>query len=101
MVAAKKFDTLRLDIASQIRTDAKSLRGDLFWTEWSTTSEGEVVVASGRARCRVCSEKIKKGDASLKVFMDQGGGTWSAVHWHLHQEPCPAQQETQRNTNAS
>jgi len=55
-----------------------------FWSNWSANSEGEYAEATGRARCCCCGEKIARGSKSLKIFLDNGGGTWTASWRYLH-----------------
>jgi len=88
--ATKTAHTIPQDIADEIRRDAKQARRGRFWTQWSTTSEGEICTATGRARCRCCGEKIAKGLVALRVFSDRGAGTWTAVWEYLHAEGCAA-----------
>lgn len=48
---------------------------------------------SGRATCRVCGKKIRKGSPALVTVYDFGGGClagdpWTGVEIWIHAEPC-------------
>lgn len=77
------------DIVESVRNAADSSPTTTFYTHWSTTGEGEKVPGSGRAHCRSCGQKISKGTPSLKVFMDRGSGTYTAVWEQIHADECP------------
>lgn len=49
----------------------------------------ERVIATGRARCRSCGNKIIKGSPEIRFYWDfRGCGSWTAVECHIHQEDC-------------
>jgi hypothetical protein len=46
-------------------------------------------VATGRAHCRACGEKIEKGDFALKFGYDfYGSGSHTCIVIFLHDSPC-------------
>lgn len=49
-------------------------------------------IATGRARCRSCGEKIVKGEPEIKfpyAFTDGGSyNSWTAVECHIHGTEC-------------
>ena len=50
------------------------------------------VSKSGRARCRVCGEKIKKGEWEILFyhsFADAQYNSWTAVECHAHETCMP------------
>lgn len=48
-------------------------------------------VATGRARCRGCGEKIRKGVPVGKFGWDfTGSGSWTAVDCYIHADGCPS-----------
>ena len=57
------------------------------------TPWAEKIVATGRARCRICGQKIIKGDSDVKFLasFDDGGSynAWRSVTCHAH-EGCLA-----------
>lgn len=49
----------------------------------------EKVFASGRARCRICGEKITKGKQEIKFFFSNADGSynsWMSIEGHVHDE---------------
>ena len=49
----------------------------------------EVFTATGRATCRDCGEKIKRGALALKVGYDfNGSGSWTACEIQIHALQC-------------
>lgn len=48
----------------------------------------EEKLATGRATCRVCGEKIKKGVKEVEFCYDEEGNPWTAKYYHIHAEPC-------------
>jgi hypothetical protein len=47
----------------------------------------ELAWATGRARCRVCGEKIGKGEEEYKFFFSVSDGSynpWTAIQGHAH-----------------
>ncbi len=50
---------------------------------------GVLKIASGRARCRSCGEKIRKGSYAIKFLHDfTGCGSWTVVECWIHAERC-------------
>ena len=50
----------------------------------------KVIVSSGRSTCRVCGQKIKKGEPALSYVHDfHGDGSWTAVDVYVHLNDCP------------
>ena len=48
-----------------------------------------VVHASGRARCRCCGEKIKRGAEAIQFRYDFGGcGSFTGILAYVHKESC-------------
>ena len=46
-------------------------------------------IASGRARCRACGEKINRGDRCLSFVHDfAGSGSWTGVQCYMHENTC-------------
>lgn len=49
----------------------------------------ELRIATGRARCRVCGERIAKGEQCVYVVHDfQGSGSFTAIACYLHAHDC-------------
>jgi hypothetical protein len=49
----------------------------------------DVVLGTGRATCRHCGQKIKKGEEALKFHHDfTGSGSWTAQSVQIHRTPC-------------
>jgi hypothetical protein len=60
-----------------------------FGSQWSEYGPVEVVVGTGRARCRACGQKIAKGVTALAWAEDMGGsGSFTATRIQMHAEPC-------------
>jgi hypothetical protein len=50
----------------------------------------EPLVATGRATCRACGQRIAKGEPSAKFAWDFNGcGSWTAQEIHIHRFQCP------------
>jgi len=53
----------------------------------------ELRIATGRAKCRICGEKIVKGDDDVQFahsFTDGGSyNSWTAVDCHAHKKCVP------------
>lgn len=48
------------------------------------------VVASGRATCRACGERIAKGEPAIRVAHDfHGSGSFTLTTVYLHAGACP------------
>lgn len=53
-------------------------------------ADPEIVTGTGRATCRCCGEKIKKGEPAIKFYYDFAGcGSWTAVEVQIHVKDCP------------
>lgn len=49
----------------------------------------DVIVATGRANCKCCGRKIKKGETALAWAEDMGGsGSFTATRIQIHAQPC-------------
>lgn len=49
----------------------------------------EIIEGTGRATCRECGRKIKRGDKAIKGFFDfTGNGSWTAVAVQIHFNDC-------------
>ena len=49
----------------------------------------EIVDGTGRARCRQCGERIRKGERAIKGYYDFNGcGSWTAVTVQIHLHDC-------------
>lgn len=56
----------------------------------------EKKTATGRARCRICGEKIAKGETEWKFyhnFQDGSYSAWTAVECHAHEACLPDEKE--------
>lgn len=42
----------------------------------------------GLVTCRVCGEKIPKGEPRFVLIGDPGDNLWTAHKWHVHAKPC-------------
>ena len=93
----KTFDLLRKSTADNIQSDAhlakKQSDGRLvFRCQEVEYGAPEVVTATGRAKCRRCGLKIKKGALSIKFLFDFNGcGSWTATQCHMHYGTCGSQ----------
>lgn len=47
------------------------------------TCEGDVKIASGRARCRITGKLIPKGVLELVFYWDGEGNPWTAKEFHI------------------
>lgn len=48
----------------------------------------ELVVATGRATCRQCGQKITKGEPAIKGPWDAEGNSWTARDVQIHFNEC-------------
>jgi hypothetical protein len=49
-------------------------------------------VATGRAKCRACGQKIEKGAEAIRFTYDFiGSGTWTAVDASIHVQCAPTE----------
>lgn len=73
---------LRPDRAESFRNGGMNEQGNGF----------EQAVATGRACCRSCGEKIPKGHTALVGYYDFTGnyGSWTSVRIWLHPHACQA-----------
>lgn len=54
----------------------------------------EEVVATGRAECRVCAERIEKGEPAYRFYWDFNGcGSWTSQSIQIHKRDCPSRLE--------
>ena len=49
--------------------------------------EGTVKPATGRATCRLCNTKIKKGE-QLSFYYDEEQNSWTSKEYHVHADNC-------------
>lgn len=62
--------------------------------DYLSTLEGigqpEVITGTGRATCRICGKKIKKGEIAIRFAYDGEGNAWTAIEMqiHAHQKDC-------------
>lgn len=64
--------------------------------------EVERKIATGRSRCRVCGERIKKGEFLLATHYDfYGGGLegdpWTGTEIHIHINDCEKERSDENN----
>ena len=56
--------------------------------EWEIDSPvGEIKIATGRAKCRICGVKIGKGEKEMNFyhsFSDAQYNAWTSVDCHVH-----------------
>ncbi len=90
----KTFDTINKYNVERIREACKVWRlesdGRRTFNCWAIEyGQPEIVVATGRARCRCCGQKIAKGETVLKFSYDfHGCGSWTAQTVHMHVSGC-------------
>ncbi len=66
-----------------------------FGSQYAEYGPVDVVVGTGRARCRACGEKIAKGVTALAWLEDMGGsGSFTATRIQMHAEPCRHEDKT-------
>jgi len=54
----------------------------------------EEIMATGRAECRVCAERIEKGEPSYRFYWDFNGcGSWTCQQVSIHKRDCPSRLE--------
>lgn len=49
--------------------------------------EGSVKVATGRATCRVCGEKIRQG-LQVSFYFDEEQNNWTGKQYNVHADDC-------------
>lgn len=90
----KTFDTINHEMVALIRAEADGTGG---YNVVEYGGRPDPVVGTGRATCRCCGHRIKKGQPAWRFYWDfHGSGSWTATQAQIHRDEadCLAAKKT-------